>query len=250
MLAACDFRNSRQLEAPRRGAGSRSAPASSRRMLVAETMKPSLRSSPQIRRWPQHGFSRANRSASSRISGDSGGRPTRPGGWRHFRRTSALCQRSSVSASPAALPAVVEADALRRRPEVPGQPCQASAAPPGGAGSPAHGAARAARCLSRPGRAGSEQARRARTGRRGRGRRRPCRRSSQAPRPAVVTPILAPFRRSLTDDPRPVNPSGVGYALTGHSPPINHQLSRPGRETPPGVNPHPRPCGCPARWCR
>ena len=33
-----------------------------------------LRSSPQIRRCPQRGFSRANRSTSSRISGDSGGR--------------------------------------------------------------------------------------------------------------------------------------------------------------------------------
>jgi hypothetical protein len=50
MLVACDFRNSRQLGPPRRGAGSRPARASSRRMLVAETMKPSLHSSPQIRR--------------------------------------------------------------------------------------------------------------------------------------------------------------------------------------------------------
>src|SRR5436190_8739304 len=46
----CDRRNSRQLGPPRRGAGSRPARASSRRMLVAETMKPSLRNSPQIRR--------------------------------------------------------------------------------------------------------------------------------------------------------------------------------------------------------
>ncbi len=32
----------------------------------------------------------------------------------------------------------------------------------------------------------------------------------------------------MTDDPRPVNPYGVGYALTGLDPPIHHQLSRPG----------------------
>lgn len=44
-------------------------PASSRRMLVAETMKPSLSSSPQIRRCPQRGFSRASHSTSARCTG-------------------------------------------------------------------------------------------------------------------------------------------------------------------------------------
>ena len=37
---------------------------------------------------PQRGFSRASRSTSSRISGDSRGRPNLTPGCRHFRRTS------------------------------------------------------------------------------------------------------------------------------------------------------------------
>jgi hypothetical protein len=45
--------------------------------LVGDTAKPNLASSPQIRRWPQRGFSRASRSTSSRTSADSGGLPTR-----------------------------------------------------------------------------------------------------------------------------------------------------------------------------
>ena len=40
-------------------------------------------------------------------------------------------------------------------------------------------------------------------------------------RPPRPTP--AGNDRSLTDDPRPVNPSGVGYALTDLDSPINHQ---------------------------
>ena len=50
MLAACARRNSRQLGPLRRGAGSSFAWASSRRMLVGDARKPSLASSPQIRR--------------------------------------------------------------------------------------------------------------------------------------------------------------------------------------------------------
>jgi hypothetical protein len=95
-LAACDLRNSRQPGPPRRGAGSSRACASRRRMLVGDAWKPSLRSSPQIRRCPQRGFSRASRRTKSRISGASGGRPARLGGCRHFRRTNARCQRNSV----------------------------------------------------------------------------------------------------------------------------------------------------------
>jgi hypothetical protein len=52
MLAACVRRNSRQLGPDRRGAGSSRARASRRRMLVGDTQRPSLPSSPQIRRWP------------------------------------------------------------------------------------------------------------------------------------------------------------------------------------------------------
>jgi hypothetical protein len=47
-----------------------------------------LASSPQIRRWPQRGFSRANRKTSSLTSAGSFGRPRWPGTCRHFRRTS------------------------------------------------------------------------------------------------------------------------------------------------------------------
>jgi hypothetical protein len=50
MLAACACKNSRQLRPLRRGAGSNLARASSRRMLVGETLKPSFSSSPLIRR--------------------------------------------------------------------------------------------------------------------------------------------------------------------------------------------------------
>jgi hypothetical protein len=57
---------------------------------VGDTRKPSFFSSPQIRRWPQRGFSRASRSTtSSRTSPESRGRLRRPAGCRHFRRTSA-----------------------------------------------------------------------------------------------------------------------------------------------------------------
>jgi hypothetical protein len=46
----CPRRNSRQFGPARRGAGSSRAWASKRRMLVGETRKPSLPSSPQILR--------------------------------------------------------------------------------------------------------------------------------------------------------------------------------------------------------
>ena len=47
-------------------------------------------------RRPQRAFSRASRSTNSRTSADNFGRPRRPGGCRHFRRTNARCQRNSV----------------------------------------------------------------------------------------------------------------------------------------------------------
>jgi hypothetical protein len=96
MLAACACRNSRQLGPACRGSGSSRSRARRRRMLVGDTRKPSLPSSPQIRLWPQRGFSRASCSTSSRTSAGSSGRPRRPEGCRHVRRTSARCQRSSV----------------------------------------------------------------------------------------------------------------------------------------------------------
>jgi len=96
MLAAWTRRNSRQPGPERRGAGSSPARASSLRMLVGDTRRPSLASSPLIRRWPQRGFSRASFSTSARTSADKDGRPRRLGGCRHLWRTSARCQRSNV----------------------------------------------------------------------------------------------------------------------------------------------------------
>ena len=49
-----------------------------------------------MRRWPQRGFSRASRSTTARTSAGTGGRPRGPDDWRHWRRTSARCQRNSV----------------------------------------------------------------------------------------------------------------------------------------------------------
>jgi hypothetical protein len=96
MLAAWVRRNSRQPGPDLRGAGPSPARASSRRTVDGDTRKPSLASSPLIRRWPQRGFSRARRSTRTRTSVGMGGRPRRPGGCRHFRHTSARCQRNNV----------------------------------------------------------------------------------------------------------------------------------------------------------
>jgi hypothetical protein len=121
-----------------------------------DTRKPSLASSPQIRRWPQRGFSRASRQTNSRTSAGSFGRPRRPNA----------------------------ADGRPRPPTGPDQACRASAARPA-----------AARRLSRAGPGGYEQARQAEPAPRDRGTRRPCRRSSQSSRQEEATSILAPFRR-------------------------------------------------------
>ena len=84
MLAAWARRNSRQLGPDLRGAGPSPARASSRRTVDGDTRKPSLASSPPIRRCPQRGFSRASRSTRARTSAVTGGRPRWPGGCRHF----------------------------------------------------------------------------------------------------------------------------------------------------------------------
>ena len=60
MLAAWVRRNSRQLGPDPRGAGPSPARASSRRTVDGDNRKPSLASSPPIRRWSQRGFSRAS----------------------------------------------------------------------------------------------------------------------------------------------------------------------------------------------
>jgi len=96
MLAAWARRNSRHPGPDLRGAGPSPGRASGRRTVVGDTGNPSLASSPPIRRCPQRGFSRASRSTRARTSAGTGGRPRLPGGGRHFLRTSARCQRSSV----------------------------------------------------------------------------------------------------------------------------------------------------------
>jgi hypothetical protein len=96
MLAAWVRRNSRQPGPDLREAGASPAWASGRRTVDGDTRKPSLPSSPLIRRWPPRGFSRASRGTRTRTSVGTGGRPRRLGACRHFRRTSARCQRNNV----------------------------------------------------------------------------------------------------------------------------------------------------------
>jgi len=104
MLDACARRNSRQLGPDLRRAGPSPARASSRRTVDGDTAKPSLASSPLIRRWPKRGFSRASRSARACSSAVTGGRPRWPVCCRHFRRTRARCHRSSVRGVTARMP--------------------------------------------------------------------------------------------------------------------------------------------------
>ena len=61
----------------RRGAGPRPERRRIRRIVVAPTRIPSLRSSPWIRTQPHRGFSRPRRVMSSTVSGSRGGRPGR-----------------------------------------------------------------------------------------------------------------------------------------------------------------------------
>jgi hypothetical protein len=203
MLAACARTNSRQLGPGRRGAGSSFARASRRRMLVGDTRKPSLASSPRMRRCPQRGFSRASRSTSSRISPDSGGRPRRRAGCRHFRRTSARCRRRSVRG----VTRSTDRDERGR--------WQAAAASRARSAAPSFGRATCRRRISSSwrstsssmsspaGRGGYERARQTEPAQRGRGTRRPCRRSSQPSPHGEATPILAPFRGRWRTDMRP-----------------------------------------------
>lgn len=90
-------RNSLHVGPDRRGAGPRPWRRRSVRMAVAETLTPSLASSPLIRRHPHRGFSRPILRMRSRTSGAIGGRPpVDPWRYVHFLRTSSRCQRRSV----------------------------------------------------------------------------------------------------------------------------------------------------------
>jgi hypothetical protein len=81
----------------RRGAGPRPLARSSVRIFVAETLMPSLASSPRIRMHPHLGFFLPNRRMSSRTSAAIGGLPpTDPRLKLHFRRTRSRCHRRSV----------------------------------------------------------------------------------------------------------------------------------------------------------
>ena len=223
MLVAWAWRNSRQIGPERRGAGPGRARASRRRILVGNARTASLVSSPQIRRCPRRGFSRASRNTSCRISGESRGRPGVAPGWRHFRRTSDRCQRRSVrgvSTDRRGLPrrpdgcrhfqrtsARCQRSSVRgvtRRPprEERGrwqaaaasradQQAEASAMRPGGAEPRAHGAVPTTRRPSRRDHGGSAQARRAAPAQRGREDLPPI---LPTPHRQEATRILAPFK--------------------------------------------------------
>jgi hypothetical protein len=68
-------RNSLQVGPPRRGAGPSPARRSSVRILVADTLMPSLASSPRIRMHPHLGLSLPIRTMSARTSSGIGGLP-------------------------------------------------------------------------------------------------------------------------------------------------------------------------------
>ncbi len=90
-------RNSPQAGLPRRGAGPSPLARRSVRILVAETLTPSLASSLRILRLPHLGFSLPIRRMSSRTSSLIGGLPpTEVRRKLHFLRTSSQCQRRSV----------------------------------------------------------------------------------------------------------------------------------------------------------
>ncbi len=189
MLAACARRNSRQLGPLRRGAGSSFAWASSRRMLVGDTRKPSLASSPQIRRWDSRVRAATPTPALQPTAvADHGGRQI-------AAATSAAqapdANETASAASPKARPTTTAAGDKRRPPAGLDQPRQASAAPLGGGESRARAVTPAVRGLSHAARGGYEPAHPAEPEQRDRGRRRPCRRSSQPSPDEEVTPILA-----------------------------------------------------------
>ncbi len=94
---ACDLRNSLHVGPDRRGAGPSPFARSRVRILVAETLMPSLASSPRIRMHPHRGFSLPIRRMRSRTSSGIGGLPPADLPRKvHFLRTRSRCQRRSV----------------------------------------------------------------------------------------------------------------------------------------------------------
>src|SRR2546421_1194974 len=123
-------------------------------MLVGDTRKPSLASSPQIRRWPQLGFSRASRNTNSRTSAtavaDHGGRQVAA----TFAAQAPDASETASAASPKARRTTAAASDKRRPPAGLDQLRQASAAPLGGGESRARAVTPAARGLSHAARGG------------------------------------------------------------------------------------------------
>ena len=135
----------------------RDAGASTLRTSVAETLMPSLRSSPMIRAEPQLVFSRASRRISFRTSRSIGGRPGRRCGNVQRRATRRRCQRSSVSGRTGnALQE--QRGQTRLRAASMGRSRGSNCGRPTGGGSPARAAARESRAPSndRPGRAAAQ----------------------------------------------------------------------------------------------
>jgi hypothetical protein len=95
-LAAWTRRNCLHVMADRSGAGATPARLSMAHTVLAPTLHPSRHNSPWMRRYPQVGFSLANRSTSARSSAAALERPRR-WGYVQRRRTRSRCQRSSVA---------------------------------------------------------------------------------------------------------------------------------------------------------
>jgi hypothetical protein len=268
MLAACARRNSRQPGPPRRGASSIRAWASSRRMLVGETRKPSLASPPQIADGPS-ADSRARAAAPTPAP-----QPTAAAA-RAGRAVAATfgaqapdAKEAASVASPEAHPATSAAgDKLLVALD---QPCRASAAQPADPGSRARAATPAARRLSHAGRGGYEPAHRAEPAQQGRGTRRPFRRSSQpSPQGAADTNIGAlqgeiPVRpppsaagapSSHRDQSKVIRPC-MTVSVGRKNPRLSTSCQRRRRprshrlETPPASFPRDRGSACPSRRTR
>jgi hypothetical protein len=194
MLAAWACRNSRQVGPERRGAGSRRARASRRRMLVGDAWRPSLTSSPLIRRCPQRGFlpSEPQHKVPDLRRKP---RPTGPGTWlpplpphrclvptqerpRRYQKRQPRRPRQMASGGS-------QAERDRR--------AEASAARPGGAESRVHGEAQATRPPSSPGHGDYGQAGRTEPEQRGTETRRTSRDPRSRGTAPIATRVLAPF---------------------------------------------------------
>ena len=188
MLAACARRNSVRCAA---------APAPASRGRVAGGC---WSATPASRAWPARRRSADGPSSDSRVRAVTPTPALQPtavadhGGRKVAATSAAQAPDASETASAASARRTTTAASDKRRPPAGlDQLRQASAAPLGGGESRARAVTPAARGLSHAARGGYEPAHPAEPEQRDRGRRRPCRRSSQASPDEEVTPILAPF---------------------------------------------------------